>query len=167
MPGKRTLTPFGEGLARLRSQARGKLYEWLFKPGDSPFKDIAAKDQTAWDRLVPDETQRKDRRAMIDRLCGGDDRLPDVRVYSRDDEVGRWEEIGGKIRFYFALHFVLPRAPGNVTPLAVDGYAVLEPVQAVNPENFSDTSAPPDWNVVRVVFTAITPVAEKKSAKGQ
>jgi hypothetical protein len=162
----RKLTPFGEGIARLRSQARGKLHEWGFKPGDSPFKNIAAKDQTAWNRLVPDEAQRKERRAMIEQVCRGAERLPDFRVLAREDEVGRWEEVGGKVRLYFAIHFLLLRDRGTPAYM-VDGYAVLEPVQAVNPEHFDETSAPPDWNLVRVVFTAITPAVEKKSAKGQ
>jgi hypothetical protein len=42
-------------------------------------------------------------------------------------------------------------------------------VQAVNPEHFDDSSAPPDWNLVRMVFTSVTPVtpaADKKLQKG-
>jgi hypothetical protein len=162
----RELTEFGKGLARLRAQARGKLHEWASKPEEGPLKNIAAWDQSAWDRLVPDPAQRKDRRAMIDQLCAGADRLPDFRAFGRDDEVGRWEEAGGKIRFYLGMRFALPKTLGGTPAFTVDGYAVLEPVQAVNPEDFGETSAPPDWKLVRVVFTAITPVAAKKSAKG-
>ncbi len=162
----RKLSPFGEGLARLRAHGRGKLYEWAFKPGAGPFKNIAAKDQSAWNRLVADEAQRKDRRAAIVRLCAGGERLPDFRVPGRDDEVGRWEEVGGKIRLYLNIHFMLPRESGP-TAYSADGFAVLEPVQAIHPEQFEETSAPPNWVLVRVVFTAITPVAEKKFGKGQ
>jgi hypothetical protein len=162
----RTLTPFGEGIGRLRLLARSKLNEWAAKPGEGPFKNITAKDQSAWDRLVPDPSQRKDRRAKIEELCAGADRLPDFRVFGRDDEVGRWEDAGGKIRLYIGMRFFLPKRPGGIPAHTVDGYAVLEPVQDVNPEHFNDTSAPPEWNLVRVVFTAIAPVAEKKSAKG-
>ncbi len=59
----RNLTEFGQGLGRLRPQARAKLNEWAFKPSQGAFKDIAAKDQTAWDRLVREDAQGKDRRA--------------------------------------------------------------------------------------------------------
>jgi hypothetical protein len=160
------LTDFGKGLSRLRYHARAKLGEWASKPSESPFKDIASRDQSAWDRLLPDDAQRKELRASIYRLCAGADRLPQFTVSGREDDVGRWEEVNGKVRIYLGIHFFVPGEPGGLSAHTVDANTVLEPVQAINPEHFGDTSAPPDWNLVRVVFTSVAPVADKKAPKG-
>lgn len=154
------LSDFGKGLGRLRPHARAKLYEWAFKPNQGALNDIANKDQTAWDRLAPDAAGPAQFKTAIYAMLAGAERLPQFQVLGRDDEFGKWEEVGGKVHFYETVRFLLPR-PG-APPVNVDMQIVVEPAVAVDPATFGEYTDPPDWRLVSVAVTMIAPATEKK-----
>jgi hypothetical protein len=142
---------------------RVQLFKWAQNPGAGPFKALADKDGSNWDRLEPDPGLRKDRRAVLYQTCAGAQPLL-FEIVTQPEDVGRWEQVDGKVRFYLTVRLVLPVEMGGPPAMRLDGFAVVEPVQAVNVEQFG--TSPHDnltWNLVRVVFTSEGPLAEKRN----
>jgi hypothetical protein len=162
----RTMTPFGEGLARLRLESGAQLHKWSLDPATGPFKALAEKDGSDWNRLVPDASKQKEQRALLYQMCAGPAPFK-IDVLGRPEDVGRWEQIDGKTRMYHTARLALPREIGGPPAYLLDGYFVLEPVQAVNVEQFAqDPRGELTWNLVRVVFTSMTPAGLEKRPKG-
>jgi len=158
-----TVTPFGEGIAWLRSLAGEDLAARLNKLNrGAALANVAELDKTAWERKLGAEHAEK--RKLLHELfqSNAKDRMEKVSMYLRGSVNGGWEEgAEGKIRIVHPFRFALPHTPGQ-PPYMVDAYAVLETVQPGNPIGFGRLSAPPDWELVQLVFFSIATPPENK-----
>ncbi|HZZ79521.1 MAG TPA: hypothetical protein VFE62_13450 [Gemmataceae bacterium] len=152
-----TPTEFGKGLRFLRGHAAATLDQWSKKPGASPLHLVENVDGTAWDIIVPEGDSPKERRSMVYERLTGDAPLLGMMLTGRYDDLGQWEEVGGKIRVYINFRLPVARTPNGPTAFTMVGYAGLEPAQAINPETFTEGSPPPTWNLARIAFTSIIP----------
>jgi hypothetical protein len=155
------LTRYGEGLAFLRHQARVALEQWIvaLNQGQS-FDRIKECDKTDWENARP---ELRDNRAAIYPLFQGKDpkRIERFQVLS-GGELGKWEEVNGKIRIYHDFRFGLPKEPGRPLAAIVDAWVAHETEKDINPAEISADSRPSSWNLMQIGFTNFTPLPEKK-----
>jgi hypothetical protein len=147
------LTRIGEGMFQLRKHAgdwlglRGQLLNHEFSLGDIP-----ALDRTNWDMVA--DAKDDELKNLIHRALAPDSgiRLARFQVLTRPDEVGRWEQLDGKIRIDILFNFDIPTP--NRPPLRVDGTATLESIRIIDPATINADSDVPNWILARIVFTA-------------
>ena len=153
------LTRYGEGMSMLRVLARANLESQfaIFNSG-KPVAAIKELDKTPWDKKAGDDAIEK--RALIHGFLADStkNRFERFMVFSRPEDVGKWEEAGDRIRIYHSFRFSLPKEIGKAPIYLVDGYVVLETTKAVNPAEFDLRSQQPGWDIVRIVFTGISPM---------
>ncbi len=168
-PVNKRLTKFGEGIYILRVKAKETLEQQIAKLNSGQqFARIADLDKTEWDKKGVSESQKEaamDTRAAIHKMFTSAEprRIEGFMIFHRPEDVGRWEETGGKYRFYHGFRFVLPKdllsKQPAVTDQQVDGYAVLETVEAVTIED-GRPARMPNWELIKIVFTSVGPVAK-------
>ncbi len=157
------LTPYGQGLAVLRQQARQKLEQWFASLNQGQgFDRIKEYDKTDWENARP---ELRDKHTQIYQLFEGKNprRVERFQVFS-GSELGKWEEANGKIRIYHAFRFGLPKEPGAPPAFAVDAVVVHETAKDVNPAEVFPGSRSSGWNLIQIRFTNITPNPERKGA---
>ena len=159
---KKKLTRFGEGIGALRMRAREWFeQQWLRQLNEGKsFKALKDMDQTPWRDLLLSDQKPEDMRASVYRQfeTSRKDRLKDFVVLTRPEDVGFWEMNDGKIRIF--LHFRYSLMKDGDPPVAtrtVEGYAVVETRQPIDPESFDFASPPPDWSLVSFTFTHFSP----------
>jgi hypothetical protein len=157
---KQSLTPYGEGVSRLRFLAR----EWLGQFLDSlnkgqSFDALKNMDQTRWDNLILQDQKPDEVRAALYRVFRSSKagRLQGFAILTRPDEVGFWEMAEGKVRFH--LHFRLTTAKEAIPPTpshVLEGFVTVESRQAVDPGKFDVASPPPDWALIGITVTHVS-----------
>ena len=159
-----TFTPLGTGLRQLRYQSFLWLQQWAGALNDGrAYPEIKQTDQSDWSKVYVKEGNRAKIRALLHQTFAGSDRnrLRAFGVLPVRDDFGKWEPADGKIRIYHNFRFALEKEPGGPPLYNVDGYAILETKKAIDPTQF-DPAAPPEWDVVHVVFTQITPALPER-----
>jgi hypothetical protein len=154
------LTPIGEGMRELRKQAS----DWLgargqVKEGEPSLGDIGPADKTDWTRLLLPDGKEDEIKMLVHQSLTPDNsvRGQKFQILTRPDDVGRWEQLDGKVRVELVFAFDIPGAPGR-PPLRVEGAAMLETMSAIEPGQFNADTPQPNWNLARVVFTTVRQV---------
>jgi hypothetical protein len=155
------LTPLGNGVKLLRhlAQLRLKIDFQDFNEGQA-YPEIKQTDQTNWSLVHVRDGNRDNLRAFVHQTFASDakNRIKQFNVMTAPEEVGKWEEVGGKIRITHNFRFALDKEPGGPPFCNVVGYAILDTKLPIDPAKFDQSTLPlPDWDIVGFVFTQVTP----------
>lgn len=152
------LTPLGEGVKQLRERAR----DWLDRrlkaiaDGSAPYPDIKHADQTQWNQMLVEDGKWADRRLLVHHAfaSGETKRIAEPVVITKADDIGKWEQVDGKIRMHLMFRMVVIKTPGPAQPIAysVDGNAAVETNRPINPERVGQGEPEPEWSLANVVF---------------
>ncbi len=158
------LTPVGEGVKRLRGRAR----EWLeqrlksIQDGSDPFPDIRHIDQTQWSQVLGEKDL-----LHLAFTTGGKKRIAEAVVLTKPEEIGKWEQVDGKIRIHLAFRMAVVKVPDAAQPtgFSVDGSAAIESKGPINPERYVPGSPEPNWRLVNVAFVTVTGMSQQTRPK--
>lgn len=169
LPDSRKPTQFGQGISMLRFRAKEWLEKWASDLNNGQaFKAIAEKDRTRWDAVAGAGLENAEFRTLLHGMFASNSkgRIATFQVPARADDLGKWEEKDGRIRFYQTFRVSFPKEPGNPALVSGTGTIVLETPGPVQPESYSMNAPPPDWNIISIVFTQATYGAGKGGPPG-
>jgi hypothetical protein len=157
LPRQPELTAWGQGLKVLRHQARGELETWIDKLNSGTADaTLAGIDKTDWANTVRPELKGK--RDLVHKLFADDTANRIVLFqHGQEPDIGKWEEVDGKIRFHHAFRFGLPKALGEPPTYMVDAIVVYETVRAdVDVAAIDSTSKRVEWKLLQFKVINIT-----------
>ena len=157
-------TPLGEGIKVLRFSADHglRLVVQKLNDGRNALPQFAEKiDQTKWHLVQVRDGNRDAVKTFLRQTFASSDmnRFKNFNVLTGQEEVGKWDAIDGKIRITLSFRFSLDKGPGGPAFGNVNGYAVLETKQPIDPAKLDMQAPPPDWNIVAIEFTQVLPPA--------
>ncbi|MSQ94028.1 MAG: hypothetical protein EXR98_05665 [Gemmataceae bacterium] len=167
----KTLTPLGEGVGRLRAKALGWLEKRLRTLGEgNPFPDVAQADQTEWPLMLTEDGKWADRKVLIHHAFAAGEKkfIGESVIITKPDDIGKWEDVAGKIRLHLTFRMVVIKNPGAFQPIAynIDASAGVETSRPINPERYGRGEPEPEWNLVNLHFLNVSELRGKQKGPG-